>query len=154
LTCRTAYKPIHAIASTSQIYISAPSVTVQPEHLGDGEIWVEYHPASGKAPEILCPGDHQPPPVTLPLHLSDKNIPPWHPFRTRLDFEQAELFLQTNASNTYIDSQLKLIHAGSPLDRGITLKSAKELHTILRLIPDIELLPEVHYTCAGSNDHH
>lgn len=115
---------------------------------------MEYHPASGKAPEILRPGDHQPPPVTLPLHPSDKNIPPWHPFRTRLDFEQAELFLRTNTSNTYIDSQLKLIHAGSSLDRGITLKSAKELHTILRLIPDIELLPEVHYTCAGSNDHH
>ena len=138
-----AYKLIRAIASTSQIYISAPSIATQPEHLGDGEIWVEYHPASGKAPEIFRPEDHQPPPVALPSHPFDKNMPPWHPFRTRLDFEQAELFLRTNASNPYIDSQLKLIHAGSPSDHGITLKSAKELHTILHLITDIELLPEV-----------
>ena len=75
-------------------------------------------------------------------------MPPWHPFCTRLDFEQAELFLRTNASNPYIDSQLKLIHAGAPSGHGITLKSAREFHTILRLIPDIELLPGVHIILA------
>ena len=75
-------------------------------------------------------------------------MPPWHPFRTRLDFEQAELFLCTNASNPYIDSQLKLIHAGAPSGHGITLKSAREFHTILRSIPDIELLPGVRIILA------
>jgi hypothetical protein len=134
--------------------MSTLSAITKPECLGDGEIWVEYHPASGKAPEILRPGDQHPLPVTLPSHPFNENLPPWHPFRTRLDFEQAELFLRSNASNPYIDAQLKLIHTASAsgFNHGITLKSAKGLRAILHSIPEIELLPEVRLHPALSND--
>jgi hypothetical protein len=119
-----------------------PGPANRPTHLNEGEIWVEYHPASGKHPEILrpqCAVMHIVPPA-MPY---DPGMPPWHPFRTRADFEQVELFLRHDCTDPYINDQLKLIHSSSPLGHSITLKSAKDIHSILAQIPCIEDIPGV-----------
>ena len=123
--------------------VSSPTAVSKPESLNNREVWVEYHPASGKPPQVIRPGKGLTTSVTLPSPPFDKNMPLWHPFHTCLDFEQAELFLRVDASNSYIDAQLKLIHSGSGVAHGITLKSAKELHSILHSVLDIEVLPGV-----------
>ena len=113
-----------------------------PSQLDEGEIWIEYHPASGKHPEILRPqGLVQC--VVPPVMPYDATTPPWHPFRTRADFEQAELFLRYDCTDSYINGQLKLIHSSSPLGHNITLESSKEMHATLAQIPRIEHLPGV-----------
>jgi len=124
LTCSTARSdpPKEPEAMSGVEYTGKPS-----DH-DEGEVWIEYHPASA---------------VTLPTVLFDEHIPPWHPFCSRADFEQAELFLRADCTDSFIDAQLKLIHAGSPLGHSITLKSAKEMHKILAQIPTIEDLPDV-----------
>jgi hypothetical protein len=73
----------------------------------------------------------------------DPALPPWHPFCTRADFEQAELFLRYDCTDSYINGQLTLIHSGSPLIHSITLTSAKEMHAILAQVLHIEDLPGV-----------
>jgi hypothetical protein len=115
----------------------------RPSQLDEGEIWVEYHPASGRHPEILRPQGAAPFSATTSTPY-DMAMPPWHPFRTRADFEQAELFLRHDCTDSYINAQLKLIHSGSPLGHSITLESAKEMHTTLAQIPHIEDLPGVY----------
>lgn len=116
--------------------------TIWPSQLDEGEVWVEYHPASGKRPEILRPQGlaHR---VDTPVMSFDATMPAWHPFRTRADFEQAELFLRYDCTDSYINGQLKLIHSSSPLGHSITLESAKEMHDTLAQIPRIEDLPGV-----------
>jgi hypothetical protein len=98
-----------------------------PSQLDEGEIWIEYHPASGKHPEISRPqGVVQC--VVPPVMPYDTTTPPWHPFRTRADCEQAELFLRYDCTDSYINGQVKLIHSSSPLRHNITLEFAKEMH--------------------------
>jgi hypothetical protein len=124
-------------------HMSCLEYTDKPSALDKGEVWVEYHPASGKCPEILRAEQMSRPSVTLPTVPFDEQVSPWHPFRSRADFEQAELFLRGDCTDSFIDAQLKLIHAGSPLGHSITLQSAKEMHQILTQIPTIEDLPDV-----------
>jgi hypothetical protein len=52
----------------------------RPSQLEEGEIWVEYHPASGKRPEISRPQDVVR--CVAPVMPYDATTPPWHPFRT------------------------------------------------------------------------
>lgn len=115
----------------------------QPTQLNEGEVWVKYHPASGKSPKILN-SEHNPilPPTPLPPVVFDQRSPPWHPFKCRADFEQAEIFLRFNVSDTQINAQLKLNDTFGHAD-GVTMKSAKEFHRILEQVPALEMSPEV-----------
>lgn len=115
-----------------------------PAELNEGEVWVKYHPASGKPPEILNSNDNPilAPKITVPETLFNQSPPPWHPFSCHADFEQAELFVWFNVSNPQINAQLKLM---TSVGHGITIKSAKELHKILAQIPTSEVLPEVNF---------
>ena len=120
-----------------------PGSPNQPTSLEEGEVWIEYHPASGKQAEILR-ADHFLGPSVIPTDfLHNPDIPPWHPFRSRADFEQTELFLNNDCSDPFIDSQLKIIHSGSPSKNHVTLQSAKDMHRTLARIPQIEGLPGV-----------
>jgi len=113
------------------------SPTDRPTQLDEGEVWVEYHPASGKRSEILRPQVADIPIASI-SPPNDTALAPWHPFITRADFEQAELFLRYDCTDSYINAQLRLIHSGSPLSHSITMQSAKEMHAILAQIPRIE----------------
>jgi hypothetical protein len=120
----------------------------RPIDLGDGEVWVEYHPASGKPPELLSSMDIRTPATTaLPSKPFDEEVPPWYPFKSRADFEQAELFLRFDVSDPHIDAQLKLMVTDCPLGHSVTMTSAKEFHAILAQIPVLESMPEVRFSC-------
>ena len=54
---------------------------------------------------------------------------PWAPFKTRFDFEQAELFLHHNCPDTMINSQLQLNQRVS--QDAWTMKTARGMHKIL-----------------------
>lgn len=114
-----------------------------PSSLQEGEIWVEYHPFSGKKSEVLRPGDLEKSPVALPSAPQDPRMPAWYPFHSRADFEQAELFIRFGCTDSYMDNQLKLIKSGSISGHEITLRSAKEVHETLARVPAIEQLPRV-----------
>ena len=124
---------------------TAQSPVIQPTELNKGEVWVEYHPALGKHPEILCPMDTTPlgPLASLPADPFDNGLPPWYPFKSRADFEQAELFLRFDVSDPQIDAQLKLMVTDCPLGHNVTLRSAKEFHAMLAQIPALESMPNV-----------
>lgn len=122
---------------------SSSSETDRPPSLEEGEIWVEYHPLSGKTPEILRPGQSDHSPVALPSNAPDPRTPPWYPFRTRWDFEQAELFIRFGCTDSYMDNQLKLIKSGATSGHQITLSSSRVVHETLARIPVINQLPRV-----------
>lgn len=122
-----------------------------PPQLEEGEIWVEYHPLSGKKPKVIRPAEIHDHPVTLPTEPHDPRTPAWYPFRTRLDFEQAELFIRFGCTDSYMDDQLKLIKSGSSSGHQITLKSSKEVHETLGRVPVIENLPRVSPRLVCSN---
>ena len=105
---------------------------------------MEYHPASGKPPELLSSMDIRiPATTTLPSKPFDEKVPPWYPFKLWADFEQAELFLRFDISDPHIDAQLKLMVTDCPLGHSVTMTSAKEFHAILAQIPVLESMPEV-----------
>jgi hypothetical protein len=128
---------------TPEPHCFIPSSPNQPASLEYGEVWVEYHPSSGKKPEILHPDHSSQPPTAPVLDLHNTDLHPWHPFHSWADFEQAELFLRYNCTDSFIDSQLKIIHSGSPHSHSVTLKSAKQMHNILAEVPRIKELPGV-----------
>jgi hypothetical protein len=129
--------------------LATPSTAIRPTNLSEGEVWVEYHPASGKLPEIQCSMDMAPPAsaTALPSEPFDEKVPAWHPFKSRANFEQAELFLRFDVSDPHIDAQLKLMATDCPLGHGVTMSSAKELHATLAQIPVLESIPDVSLSC-------
>lgn len=101
------------------------------------ETLVVPHPFSGKEPYVFKRGSEVERLSTgaLRQHLSSDGTKAWFPFRTRQDFEQAELFILSHCSNRHIDQQLQLIKQHCPKEHAgrITLSSAREMHELLRL---------------------
>lgn len=112
----------------------------RPTSLRPDQVWVEYHPAARKRPEIICSGtpyfSPSPPPAIAPATLTA-----WHPFRTREDFEQAEIFVRFEASNPQMDDQLNLIRRSAISGSTITLKNAREVHETLARVPLASAMP-------------
>ena len=95
-----------------------------------GQTLIVYHPFSGQPPEIVDTA-----------HLAWTREPdicppaeePYAPFKTRTDFEQAEIFIRHNFADTAINDQLQLNQRVSQTtDQGAhTMKNAREMHKIL-----------------------
>lgn len=67
---------------------------------------------------------------------------PWAPFSSLSDFEQAEVFVNYNCTNSHINAQLRVVHSASS-DSEISLQSAKDVHKILAQGAVAENLSEV-----------
>ena len=103
------------------------------EPLQLGQTLVVYHPFAGRHPEIVKT-------VEL-MQLQESNIPPspespvepYAPFKTRADFEQAEIFVRHNCTDTMINDQLRLNQQVSEAsEQGVyTMKNAHEMHKTL-----------------------
>ncbi|CAG7854463.1 SubName: Full=Uncharacterized protein {ECO:0000313/EMBL:CCA69759.1} [Serendipita indica DSM 11827] len=88
-----------------------------PALLPPGQRWIQIHPSSNEGP--------------LPERITkDVKLPPYWPFKTYFDFEQAELFLKGHASLDQMDAQLKLNWKGQKGQGPQTVRSAKELLAI------------------------
>lgn len=119
--------------------------------LHSDHIRVEYHPHSGRTPDILDPeefkwlssGDNQP---TTPLDDT-----PWLPFRSREDFEFAELAHTAALNKGQIDRLVKFIkkcemNPGSFTFEGFqdvesSWKDADKLLTPVRALRTVHLFP-------------
>ena len=91
--------------------------------LPPGTVKIEYHPHSGKTPRILTPeefktfstSDGDSP--TMPL-----NKEPWRPFRSREDFELAEI-----AHSAQLDTLVKLIKRCEKNPGALTFEGAQDV---------------------------
>lgn len=70
------------------------------------DIKIEYHPHSGKAEEIFHFGDFK---RMSPTEHNRVDNEPWHPFKSRADFEFAEIALAAKMNKSQIDALVKLV---------------------------------------------
>ena len=100
-------------------------VDLAPEPLRHDDIKTEYHPHSGFKTTIEHFEDygrknHQEKP---PLYHKK----PWEPFRTRVDFEFAEIALSAALNKDHADMLIKLVHRCIDGQASFTLKNHTEL---------------------------
>ena len=75
----------------------------------DNAIKVEYHPSSGQESRTFTPEDFFIRAASLAANPSaDSN--PWAPFRTREDFEFAELVLNAGMPKGQVNALIRLFH--------------------------------------------
>ena len=89
------------------------------------DIKIVYHPHSGKRDEIFHLEDYKsslPRPTDIP---TEKN--PWRPFRTRIDFEIAELILATHMNKDQTTTFLELLHKIAANPKCFTIENKNEL---------------------------
>lgn len=73
----------------------------------EGDIRVEYHPHSGRKTDIFKPDEYR----QLVPDMDTTVVPePWAPFRTREDFEFAEIALETGMTKGQTNAMIKLFH--------------------------------------------
>lgn len=99
--------------------------TLQP-----GQTLIVYHPFAQHPPEVIDT-------AKLTLAREPNPLPPsaqpYAPFTTRTDFEQAEIFIHHNCTNTMINDQLHLNQKTSWAgeEHAQTMKNAQDLHKTL-----------------------
>lgn len=105
----------------------------------DGDIRVNYHPSSGKKPEVFGFEEFKKAPLANPLPEDPK---PWAPFKTRADFEFAALVQDARMSKAQVNALIKLFHRcikGG--DDPFTISSHNEMRDTL--VTASERLPKV-----------
>lgn len=115
---------------TTQNSVNSEALIQTPLQLG--QTLIIYHPHAQHPPEIVNTNTlsltREPQPLPLPEE-------PWAPFRSRDDFEQAELFIKHNCPNPMINDQLRLNQKRDLHHHGLgnppLMKNACEMHKIL-----------------------
>lgn len=96
------------------------------------DIKIEYHPSSGRSASISSFEDYdrerQPRPISPEQH-------PWKPFRSRLDFEIAEVALEAALNRSQLDKLVKLFHRAAKRDETdlFTIQTAGEMKRMWEL---------------------
>jgi hypothetical protein len=116
--------------------------------LNDGDIVVEYHPHSGKTPQFLGSEGFK---ASLgnrsdPMKPPDDN--PWGPFRSREDFEFADIVHDANLNRPQIERLIKFIRRCENTPGSFTIQSYSDLkdsleHASKLLTPVTTFLPSV-----------
>lgn len=105
----------------------------------DDDIRREYHPNAHREPEVFSLDAYQsiPPVVTPPVEPE-----PWLPFKTREDFEFAEIALDSAMTKAQIDATINLLHRCIDKGKGsFTLSNHQEMRKTLKTAA--ERLPKV-----------
>jgi hypothetical protein len=108
----------------SEHNISAVEKSLLEQH----EVRVEYHPRSKVHPDNFSFYEYS----SLAkdgIHKVEDNSQnePWHPFNSRLDFELAELILETHLNKDQTNSLLSLIKRCVKDPSSFTLENSKQL---------------------------
>ena len=99
------------------------------------DIKVVFHPGSS-IPEQIFHFDNycqDPDALKAPNQVAETTRPPWHPFRTRCDFELAEVMLDSHMNKRQIETLLKIVGSTrdiSPNSEAITIQNFTELSEI------------------------
>lgn len=88
------------------------------------DIKVEYHPKSRKPDKFFR--FHEYTDVRTPTPVVPNQVP-WKPFRTRIDFELAELMLDARMNTKQSASLLSLIHRCVKDPESFTIKNTNDL---------------------------
>jgi hypothetical protein len=72
------------------------------------DIKIEYHPSSSRPPEIFPFDEFKR--YTESMYEPPPDQKPWKPFRSREDFEFAEIALDAAMNRAQIDAMIKLFH--------------------------------------------
>lgn len=90
------------------------------------DIKVEYHPHSGRAQQVHRFSDYKRGQASKrPFLTCDRQ--PWQPFRSRLDFEFAELALHASLSKDETNRLINLVHRAVGGDEAFSLTNHKEV---------------------------
>lgn len=128
-----------------------PSGEVMNEYPEIDSIYTEYHPSSGRPPEIkpLHKHNYRCFPKTTPMDN------PWTPFQTRLDFKVLEFAMELGFNDKQLKTYINLLHqvvgAARSKKEKFTVQDSKEAKRLWDLVssrrvavslikPDISLL--------------
>lgn len=94
------------------------------------DIKVEYHPSSGIATSIHAfdAFERYPAATSGSIPLPDEH--PWRPFKSRLEFEVAEIILEIGLNNERTDRLIKLFHRCAIGKEKMTFKNHKDIHNL------------------------
>jgi hypothetical protein len=110
-----------------EIYPAPPTYNINTTEPELDDIKIEYHPRSGRPPQFFHFGDYT-------TDLPEMDIPidpePWKPFRSRLDFELAELILDTHMNKAQTNALISIIHRCVLEPHSFTLKNEGDLARI------------------------
>ncbi|QRV90390.1 hypothetical protein RhiJN_18408 [Ceratobasidium sp. AG-Ba] len=119
---------------------SEPETTsVEVPDLGETEVWIRRHPASGQASGY---DTRQSPRVTITTAIQPARSRRFFPLSTEADFLQAEVFSKNNCSDGHINDQLAVLHktgaySNLPISERLTLKDANDYHSALARSPGV-----------------
>lgn len=109
-------------------HIGVPDTMERAPRLDD--IKVEYHPRSGRPPQLFELHDY----INQLPESNNSDIPPesepWKPFRSRLDFELAELILDTHMNKSQTNALITIIHRCISEPESFTLRNESDLAKI------------------------
>ena len=107
-----------------------PSIGVDPTGvvLQPGETLIVYHPHSWRPTRIVPTAEPHGPCKHTVRHVIRKPEDSYALFPTRADFEQAEIFVNNNCSDKYINDQLKFEHQHG---MRLEVKTARKMHKLL-----------------------
>jgi hypothetical protein len=94
------------------------------------DIKIEYHPSSGLSAQVFHFDDYKSGDPSTAQVSPLANNEPWKPFRSRLDFEFAEVALQAALNKEQTDTLIRLMHSVHQGHDLFTLSSHGELTEI------------------------
>lgn len=96
------------------------------------DIKTEYHPHSRKLPTVQPFDTYQRRPTVPQAEQStcDNRLPPWSPFRSRLDFEVASLALDAALKKEHIETLVSLFKRCSLDPHQFTIQNAADIDNI------------------------
>ncbi|KAF9559091.1 hypothetical protein CPC08DRAFT_638156 [Agrocybe pediades] len=120
-----------------------------PGNLKKGDIRVEYHPNSKRQTEYWESKDFRNASTVAPKNDSaSPSYPPWHPFRTRLDFELCEFIQEAHLNAGQIDSLISLMDEVLKDPQSFTLSGSQDVTNLWSLARNLsEGFTEHNFTC-------
>ncbi|KAG1838007.1 hypothetical protein F4604DRAFT_1885610 [Suillus subluteus] len=96
--------------------------------IGPDDIKIEYHPSSGIEAKVYSFDNFE-------HRAADFLVPPpdgqpWSPFKSRLEFEIAEIMLEVGFNNQQTDRLIKLCHRCAVGKEKLTFKNHKDIHNV------------------------
>lgn len=114
--------------NTGPSALNEPEVEAAVPTFNQDDIKIEYHPSSGIEAKVYsfdnferCATDFLVPPP---------DGQPWSPFKSRLEFEIAEIMLEVGFNNQQTDCLIKLCHRCAVGKEKLTFKNHKDIHNM------------------------
>lgn len=92
-----------------------------------GDIKIEYHPKSGMAPRVVSSEEYKASLVDESDPTSPPDDEPWLPFKSREDFEFAELAHDAALNRPQIERMIKLFQRCQKMPGPLTFKKYNDL---------------------------